>query len=959
MPRLGGVLGGLAVAPWALCGLLSAQAPPDFEACGREASPARQAYCLYTASPGAGAEAESRLLDLRGRYPDEPYVPFYLALLGWSDSARAERYLAEAASRFAARNRPEEEVNALAMRLRLLSTLGRAGEAAGDVARVAALEPELEALEVQVAARLMRVRYLIAGARDYAAAQDLLLAARESSFPAWPIPLQEQWLLDQGDAALALGRFEAAADAYGKLSLLARTDATANGPHSEAQALYGELRVLREQSGDAPTPGAREAARDLAERTLEAARRAGSRDVEAKALQILGLVTAGEEARRHLKLCVEIAQSAGDRSACLSALARILSPGEPKLARRAADRALDLAREASSPAALIYALREQVRLAWRLGAPEAAWAASRSDLATLEALRDLQPGALTQSQVFSMVSPHFYLLSGALLRDHAESGREESLERAFEIVERFRARSLNDRLERMRGAPRPSPEAAEIERQRGEVLRRISDLQRPLFAAGAAAGSLAELGRLETQVRRLEERLARTDPPLARLRGGFATLERIRGALGPDEALLSFQIGPWEDMQGDFAGGAWLVAVSRRETRVLPLRSPLVGRAALRDAVRFFSGLVERHDGAEGPAAGALYDALLAQGLEALGPTVRKLVLIPDDALHLLPFGALRPAGGGLPLASRFDLAIAPSASLWLRWRSSPPASPAGAPALVFADPQAPGGTGRETPGAVSDRAAIFARTFRLGPLPGARREGRNAAERLGEGSELYVGSGASEASLKARLARPFGLLHLAAHAVVDEGVPERSGILLAAGEGGEDGLLQVREIAGLRLDGKVVVLSACRTAGGSVLRGEGVMGLARAFFQAGAHTVVASLWPLDDEAGAALFEPFYRELAAGKSVAEALRRAQEGRIAGGAPAFDWAGVVVLGDGDVVPLPGGAKGARPLSRAGWSGWGGKGGGAALGGLLLAAALAGASTALWRRRRRRSRPEGPV
>lgn len=114
-------------------------------------------------------------------------------------------------------------------------------------------------------------------------------------------------------------------------------------------------------------------------------------------------------------------------------------------------------------------------------------------------------------------------------------------------------------------------------------------------------------------------------------------------------------------------------------------------------------------------------------------------------------------------------------------------------------------------------------------------------------------------------------------------------------------------------------------------------MGLARAFFQAGAHTVVASLWPVRDDDGAALFDRFYAHLAEGRSIAASLRAAQRDRIDAGAPAYAWAGLVVLGDGDLVPLPGGR---RPSDLRIWT----LGAGAAL--LLLAVAVL-----LWRRRRR--------
>jgi hypothetical protein len=103
---------------------------------------------------------------------------------------------------------------------------------------------------------------------------------------------------------------------------------------------------------------------------------------------------------------------------------------------------------------------------------------------------------------------------------------------------------------------------------------------------------------------------------------------------------------------------------------------------------------------------------------------------------------------------------------------------------------------------------------------------------------------------------------------VSDESHPERSAILLASGDGREDGLLQAREIEALDLDGRMVVLSACQTAAGAVQSGEGVLSLARAFFEAGAHAVVGSRWPLRDADAAMLFDAFYRHLGEGASLA-------------------------------------------------------------------------------------------
>jgi hypothetical protein len=219
---------------------------------------------------------------------------------------------------------------------------------------------------------------------------------------------------------------------------------------------------------------------------------------------------------------------------------------------------------------------------------------------------------------------------------------------------------------------------------------------------------------------------------------------------------------------------------------------------------------------------------------------------------------------------------------------------------------------------------------LRLGRLPYARRESR-AIQRHVAGVEALVGANASEQALKARDLGDYDIVHFAAHAVGDEAHPERSAVLLAPGDASEDGLLQPREIEALDLAGRVVVLSACDTATGIVLSGEGVLSLARAFFEAGAHAVIGSRWPLRDADAAALFDTFYRHLGEGASLSEALKAAGDEARAAGRPAAAWAGLVLLGNGDLRPFAGGQP---PAYR-----WGRLALMLGIGGVLLVAALA--------------------
>ena len=149
-----------------------------------------------------------------------------------------------------------------------------------------------------------------------------------------------------------------------------------------------------------------------------------------------------------------------------------------------------------------------------------------------------------------------------------------------------------------------------------------------------------------------------------------------------------------------------------------------------------------------------------------------------------------------------------------------------------------------------------------------------------------------------------FDLLHFATHARSDESHPERSAILLAPGDATEDGLLQAREIEALDLEGRVVVLSGCQTASGAIQSGEGVLSLSRAFFEAGAHAVIGSRWPLRDADAADLFDAFYRHLGGGATLSAALKATQDEARAAGRPASQWASLVLLGDGDLRPFAG-------------------------------------------------------
>ena len=207
-------------------------------------------------------------------------------------------------------------------------------------------------------------------------------------------------------------------------------------------------------------------------------------------------------------------------------------------------------------------------------------------------------------------------------------------------------------------------------------------------------------------------------------------------------------------------------------------------------------------------------------------------------------------------------------------------------------------------------------RRWGLEPLPSTRVEVESIASLYPGAALKYLGEEATEERAMS-IGKDVRYLHFAVHGLLDERFPLNSALALTIpekpGEGQGNGLLQAWKIfEQMRVDADLVTLSACETALGEEMGGEGLVGLARAFQYAGAHSIVASLWSVSDESTAELMKRFYGYLKAGETKDEALRRAQMDLIrsasaSGSKPAagngksstahpFHWAAFELIGD---------------------------------------------------------------
>jgi CHAT domain-containing protein len=285
--------------------------------------------------------------------------------------------------------------------------------------------------------------------------------------------------------------------------------------------------------------------------------------------------------------------------------------------------------------------------------------------------------------------------------------------------------------------------------------------------------------------------------------------------------------------------------------------------------------------------------ALLQPALADLPPSITELILVPDGRLHRLPFDALLVDGE--PLISRYVVSRAPSAVIALQLLPRP-ARTGPARMLALGDPRFSNETGSSDPDTEVYRSG-YTETGGLARLAGSSREAR-AVARFSRDAVVRLRDDASEAYLKRAMLDSFQIIHFATHALVDDQSPGRSSLALSPGQG-EDGFLGAAELGQLHLGADLVVLSACRTAGGALIGGEGVQGLTAPLLAAGARAVVATLWPIGDRRTQRLVEDLYRNMAGGATVGVALQQAKRAARARGESAAVWAAFTLVGDPDV------------------------------------------------------------
>lgn len=475
--------------------------------------------------------------------------------------------------------------------------------------------------------------------------------------------------------------------------------------------------------------------------------------------------------------------------------------------------------------------------------------------------------------------------------------QQADIERAFVILEKSRARSVSEQLRR-NGAPglvNADASQLSVERHLLASLSTKNDLRINLRMKG---GNATELKLLESEIAKITEELdaLRSDlnqrssaNALFRHTPEFEIARLQNEILGEQDVLIAFFLT-------DSQSFAWLIDKAKIEIFPLPRRE------LIESLVDRLQGSLQTRSLAGTPAEKAekirLADAEYATAARELsnmilGPVAEKikgkrLIVVPDGKLNYFPISALPMPGSESddPILLTNEVIYQPSAQTYalLKKIGQERKDEQTKDLLVFSDPVFNPSDERLTGIEVAQtsdepyRFRLVESFSSLSRLPSSKTEAEMVSNAVGS-ADLFLGFDATRERLLSTNLADYKVVHLATHGFLDPERPELSSLVLSRYDrSGKpiDESIRMHDIYSMKLNADLVVLSACQTGTGKEIKGEGVMGLNTAFLQAGARSVISTLWQVEDNAANELMKEFYgRMVSEGMSPSAALRAAQ------------------------------------------------------------------------------------
>jgi len=438
--------------------------------------------------------------------------------------------------------------------------------------------------------------------------------------------------------------------------------------------------------------------------------------------------------------------------------------------------------------------------------------------------------------------------------------RQGRYEDALQALEKVRGRLEAEALEHHSSPPlhAPTPQEQELTRLNIALINTEDPKQRDTLTS--------EIYQTEINLGPSRLAVASVVHPVA--------LSELQSMLTPDQLLIEYVLAN---------PASYALAITDRSVHAYPLPA----RVLVEDNAMKYRGEIHAK----------LKDPTLAQTLfnELLAPIEdyrdkKDLVIVPDGQLHLLPFSALVDSGEYVLSSHTVDVAPSSTAFALLK-RQTEEREKAEMPYIGVA-----AWTEKTENRNPILRAISGPERSEFVPLPFSEAEVETIANDLPRPNTILLGANATETRFKQLSTESAEVIHLALHGYANVDYPDRSALIFAPEPNGpDDGLLQAREIRELHIRARLVTLSACDTGVGPVGEAD-VANVVNAFIEAGADSVVSTLWDLEDESTEHLMTVFYSKLAVHERKVDALRSAQLNLLNQGLPPYFWAGVQIVGD---------------------------------------------------------------
>ncbi len=682
------------------------------------------------------------------------------------------------------------------------------------------------------------------------------------------------------------------------------------------------------------------------EKSLTLTRAVGDRVIEAHALKGIGTVSFSKGDTAHALTefngALEIYRKLGNlrsQAYVLNDIGHIqTSMGEVPQALASLQQALLVMRETGDKHGEVLTLFNTAKAERARDNLMAAVPLIQDAIAIGESLRTRVNNAQLRTSYFASVHEQYELLIEILMTLHARFPDRGYAIAGLLASEKARARSLLDSIMQEKIKQQENSPVSSLWTKEQEVLRVLDE--KAEYQARLLGGKHSqddadrisrEIGTLTIEYQSVRSQLMAESPRQATLvQPNDLRAEDLQKLTKDDDSIIL------EFALGDEHSYVWAITPNEISSHQLPSRKNVEEQVN-----QFYASLIVRQsvttDAEVSPPQTAQADAACKVQSKALSQMLlapvasnlqhRRILIVADGPLNFVPFEALplpvkNAAEADSPLlVNEHEIVMLPSAMTLAAIRSEKKRDAPDRSILVLADPVYE----KDDPRVPREKGASDVTESPLRSLASALRDvnGSSHLSRLPSSSieaktiasfvpsneaVLRIGFAANKEAFLQTEANRYQILHLATHGLLDTDHPDLSGLVLSlVDDKGKsiDGFVRLHDVYSLDLSANLVVLSACRTGLGKDVRGEGVVGLSRGFMYAGARSVVASLWKVDDTATTEFMSQFYKAmLKDGLPPAAALRTAKLEMLkqARWSHPFYWAGFVIQGEYRQVPI---------------------------------------------------------